>query len=352
MHIMIAGQWRWPQYEAAFARGLEEAGVRVTELSLADYGTGLAGRVQQSLPVASPMAFAAGRAILAAAQRERPDHVLFWRPTHPLRSTLAALRSEGIGSISYNNDDPFSERLLGLGSWRTRRMWRLYEQALPFFDRNYFYRDINVAEGLARGARHAAVMLPYFMPWQDRPVEISAQDAARFGSDMCFIGHFEDDGRDGDLLELARRGHHVRVWGDDTWAASQLAALPHGLAPIVPALGEDYTRALCAAKICLCYMSKLNRDGYTRRCFEIPAVGSVMLAERTPALTALFREDEEACFFASRAELVEKVERLLTDHDFRNRVAQAGLRRVWQDGHDVTSRARQFAAQLKAGGEA
>lgn len=352
MHIMIAGHWRWPQYETAFARGLENAGVRVSRFSFAEFTSGLTGRIQQSLPIVGPMVCAAEREIVRVALRERPDYVLFWRPTHPLRSTLESLRRAGIGTVSYNNDDPFSEHLQSLPSLRMRHAWRLYEKALPYFDRNYFYRQINVVEGLARGARHGALLLPYFLPWQDRPLDLSSEDQQRLGSDICFIGHFEDDGRDTDLLELAQLGYRVRVWGDDSWQKSKLVASLPRFAPIVPALGEDYTRALCAAKICLCYMSKLNRDGYTRRCFEIPATGSVMLAERTSELTALFREDEEACFFSSRTELIRKIERLLADPAYRARLARAGMQRVWQDGHDVTSRARQFAAQLETGREA
>ena len=70
-------------------------------------------------------------------------------------------------------------------------------------------------------------------------------------------------------------------------------------APIEPVFGDDYAKALCGAKVCLAFLSKLNRDSYTRRCFEIPACGNVMLAERTADLCRMFKEDEEACFFSS-----------------------------------------------------
>jgi hypothetical protein len=346
MRILIAGMWRWPQYEQAFARGLRESGAEVIELGLAHHFDGFAGRVEQAFSFVGPAARRAGRAVIEAARRERPDYVLFWRPTHPLRSTLAALRAMGIPSISYNNDDPFSPRLAHESNWRARNVWRLYLKALPHFDFNFFYRRMNVEEALAHGARHADLLLPYFMPWQDRPVQLTADEEARFGSDCTFIGHFEDDGRDGDLLALAEAGHKVRVWGDATWRRSKLdgaTLIPH---PIEPALGDDYARALCGAKICISYMSKLNRDGYTRRCFEIPAARQVMLAERTTELTALFREDEEACFFSSREELLGKARQLLDEPEFRARVAAGGLRRVWADGHDVASRARQFIGQL------
>ena len=118
-------------------------------------------------------------------------------------------------------------------------------------------------------------------------------------------------------------------------------------APIVPVEGDNYTKALCGAKICLAFLSKLNRDTYTRRCFEIPACGRVMLAERTEDLQKMFKEDEEACFFSSNEELLEKVQWLLANPERREAIAKAGLRRVWTDGHDVKSRAQFFINSIQ-----
>jgi hypothetical protein len=348
MRMMLVGQWLWPQYEEAFARGLRENGVEVVELPLGRYFLGLLGRVQYAFPVTSPAAVRAGRAIVDAARRTRPDYVLFWRPTHVSAATVAAIRDLGISTISYNNDDPFSPLLRKMDTWRTRKLWRLYLKALPHFDFNFFFRAVNCSEAAAYGARHMDLLLPYFRPWRDRPVALSENERARFDADVVFIGHFEDDGRDADMLALASQGLSVRVWGDDSWEDSALKGTRAIPWPLTPAYGEDYVRALCGARVCLCYMSKLNRDEYTRRCFEIPAAGRAMLAERTPQLTAFFREDEEACFFSTREELIAKARRLIDDPSFRMRVARGGQARVWADGRDVASTARRFLGSLEA----
>jgi len=60
----------------------------------------------------------------------------------------------------------------------------------------------------------------------------------------------------------------------------------------------------------------------------------------------LFKEDEEACFFSSPEELVRKAQWLINNPDIRESIAQAGLRRVWADRHDVTSRARKFLQKI------
>jgi spore maturation protein CgeB len=71
-----------------------------------------------------------------------------------------------------------------------------------------------------------------------------------------------------------------------------------------------------------------------------------MLAERTDDLLKMFNEDEEACFFSSNEELVAKARWLLDNPDVRGRIAQAGMRRVWADGHDVKTRTKHFIERL------
>ena len=94
-------------------------------------------------------------------------------------------------------------------------------------------------------------------------------------------------------------------------------------------------------------MSKLNRDTYTTRCFEIPACGSLLLSERTDDLRLMFREMEEAVFFSSPEELVEKALWLKSRPDEIERIAAAGMRRVQEDCHSAEGRMRQLVAVLK-----
>jgi spore maturation protein CgeB len=94
--------------------------------------------------------------------------------------------------------------------------------------------------------------------------------------------------------------------------------------------------------MCLGFLSKLNRDDYTYRCFEIPACGSLLLAERTPTLEKIFQENEEAVFFSSVEEMLEKVLWLRQHPEEITRIAAAGRKRVLTDGHSNYDRAQQF----------
>ena len=71
-----------------------------------------------------------------------------------------------------------------------------------------------------------------------------------------------------------------------------------------------------------------------------------MLAERTDDLLKMFDEDKEACFFSSSEELVAKAKWLVQNPDIAEKIASAGLKRVWADGHDVKSRAAEFISVI------
>jgi spore maturation protein CgeB len=113
-------------------------------------------------------------------------------------------------------------------------------------------------------------------------------------------------------------------------------------------MGAEYRKALCGAKMCLCFLSKLNRDSYTTRSFEIPACGRLLLSERTADLQRFFREDVEAVFFSTPEELAQKA-LWLRDHPEKiEAIAQAGMQRVYSDGHSIEDRMKQLLSIIGA----
>ena len=346
MKIFIVGEWSWSIYEESFAAGLRSCGVEVYQFSTSKFFNGLSGRIQKKIPFAGFKVIQLNKLIIETVVNNNPNLILFWRPTHIIPKTIIQLSKMGYKTASYNNDDPFGPKVHGNVPWHHHFLWLWYTKCLPHFNFNFFYRQINCAEANALGAKHAQVLLPYFMPWKDHPVQLTESELKSYDTEVVFVGHYEPDGREYCIRALLSAGIRVKLWGGHYWSRSVLGDLYDQLAPILPAEGDKYVKALSGAKICLCFLSKLNRDTYTRRCFEIPACGKVMLAERTEELMQFFKEDEEACFFSSHEELVRKAKWLINNPAIRERIAQAGLRRVWADGHDVTSRAKYFLSVI------
>ncbi|MFN7751448.1 MAG: glycosyltransferase [Pseudomonadota bacterium] len=354
MRILVAGDWHSDLHEQAVADALEALGHEVTRFAWHHYfgpprsARGAAiGRDRprtatllqrlQNRYLSGPLVGRLNRDLLALAASTRPELVLVYRGTHVRPGTLRALARMHPRPVllGYNNDDPF-------GPGQPRSMWRHFLASLPHYDAVLAYRHRNLDEYRAAGARRVRLLRSWFIPARNHPVSLDAADHERYDCDVVFIGHHEDDGRAASLAAAAEAGFRLRLFGHGYEWDPVLARHPalSALAPVRQAWGEEYNKALCGAKIALCFLSRLNRDTYTRRCFEIPATGTLMLSERTADLESMFRPGVEADYFDDPASLLAQLRRYLDDDALRTRVAAAGRARVVADGHDVASRMR------------
>jgi spore maturation protein CgeB len=348
--IVIVGGWEWPWYQEASALGLEAAGWSVVRFGWREQFTLSSGRRWRNLWVRlqqrvqeGPTVWRIRRNLVDVIFREQPDFVLFYNVQIVDAKTLIAARRAAPATFfcQYANDDPFSaDRVVG--------MWRNFISSIPFFDAHFAYREQNVADFRRHGARSVNLLRSYFVPEDDFPVPPAARDA-RFMSDVVFAGHYEDDGRLAMLALIANAGHTIKLFG--TGWNKPLSRLPRdyrlrSITPVCTAFGADYRQAICGATAALCFLSKRNRDTYTRRNFQIPAMRTVMISQFTDELDSMFIENEEALFFRSPHELLEKIKLVKETPALRERIAAAGYARVYADGHDVRSRMEAFGATI------
>lgn len=344
MKILIVGDWRYPMYEKAIADSISQQGFEVLCYSWNKYfNKNILGKAESKYCITGLMTILFNLSLKNYVKIQNPDYILFWRATQLLPRTIQEIKKNNINVkviASYNHDD-FSGPKFGAPVPKSHhRLWRLFLDCAPVIDIHFVKRQSNIVHLKTLGVNCSFIMPMWFDPQLHRPVEITKDEENKFQTDVVFVGHYEPDGREHSIRALMNAGIKMKIWGDSYWSRQVLGNIYDQLYPIRPALGDDYAKALCGAKICLSFLSKMNRDTYTRRCFEIPACGRLLLSERTDDLLNMFKEDEEACFFSSDKELVEKVHWLLANPDICERIAAAGLRRVWIDGHDVFSRSK------------
>lgn len=257
-----------------------------------------------------------------------------------LAITAASLRSmrrlrPGIQLVHYNPDDPFGG--FGIAGWRT------FLKAIRDYDLHFVPRRENVAEYERLGAREVVQLIPAWGYDREvhRPVAIDAEARERYGADIGFVGSFEPE-RARDLLAVANAGLNVRVVGP--WPAAFLG--PGLLHTPQGAFGADYAKAVCSLKIALGFLRKRNRDQHTSRSVEIPACGAFMLAERSEEHRMLLTEGQEAEFFSSAEELIDKARFYLAHDRERERIAAAGRERCLTSGYSNERRMAQILSRF------
>lgn len=279
----------------------------------------------------------ASRALLALARDSRLDLIWVDKGVTISKTTLArAKAASGALAVSFSEDD------MALTHSNSPR----WIAALPEYDlvvttkvANIEHKDL---EGL--GARRVFYVNQSYDPAQHFPAPMSPEEHEAFGADISFVGSYEKE-RAGSLLSMAQAGLPVRIWGNG-WAGklSHPNLVIEGRAALNTDKALDYSKVLTASKISLGFLRRLSRDQHTSRSLEIPACGSMLLAERTPVHQALFEEGVEAEFFDSDEELIAKARYYLENEEKRLKIAQAGHERCIRD----YSSARQMSLILQA----
>ena len=197
---------------------------------------------------------------------------------------------------------------------------------------------------------------------------ISSEDS-RWACAVGFLGGWEPR-REQFLSPLAKQGVNLKVWGshwdflrDGRWTPRRQIVLRqlaghesvrfHQNAILAQCLqgeevhGDDYARALTASQIGLGFLRKVCPDQHTTRTFEIPACGSMLLADRTEEHLAFFEEGREAEFFDSAEELLDKV-LFYGEHEIaRSRIASAGYQRCLDSRYAYVHRMKAAVERVK-----
>jgi spore maturation protein CgeB len=280
-----------------------------------------------------PRIAAVNRALVARVRQAAPDVVLMYLGHHYNAETIRALARLSFVTL-FHSDDPFGPR-------RGHPRYRLLHDALPYYQGGHFYRQVTTDDALAEGMRRAETLLDFYRPWVDHPRAGSVEHEA------VFIGHNEPGFRIECLARGVRAGLPIHVYSHETaWQRS----LPRDVASLVgvrPGLyGDAYREKLSRAKVSICFLSRWNRDVYTRRVFEIPACGGFLFCERSAFMETLYQDQQEAVFFGSSEEFVDKLRYYLEHEPQRRAIAEAGRERLLRSGHDIHTRLHHWAATL------
>jgi hypothetical protein len=359
MRILVVGDWYSDVHEEGVYQAYQKLGHEVFRFTWHQYfkyePTSLSGFAKivtfwckfQDKFIVGPILGRINHDLIKKVIECKPELISVYRGTHITKRTLRIIKKRYplICLVSHNEDDPFTE---GHPYW----LWRHFLAAIPQYDLVLAHRIHNVLQYQDAGARNVKFLRSWYAPERTHAVLLTDLDKLKFECDVVFAGHFEDDGRIAYLEEVVRQGFKLRLFGPGKYWDPVLreSELLRYLSPIQMVWGEDYNKALCGAKVALCFFSKLNRDTYTRRCFEIPATKTVLLSEFSDELTDLYDVETEIDVFNTKEELVKKLRRYVDNDALRTSVAQAGYQRVVADGHDVVSRMAQvleWAEQVK-----
>lgn len=269
------------------------------------------------------------RHLIDVCSSDKPDIVFLYSCRLVYPSTVKKIHSLGIYTASYCNDNPFSAQY-------RRYFWKHYRDSLYFCNTNYVYRHSNMQDVEKLVGIPGKLLRAYYIKNSNYicPPDELLSDVP----DVIFLGHKEDDERFEYLDALIEKGIKVGLnelaFGEWAIGKENVVFLEN------PRLW--YNRYLCSCKIPLVFLSKINRDTYTRRCFEIPAAGAFLFCPYTEDLADMFEENKEVVFYRSKEDFVKKISYYLTHDEERRTIAESGHKRLLKDGHEAKDRANKI----------
>ena len=237
-------------------------------------------------------------------------------------SLVRKLRRHAPILVHLNNDHPYAPR--------DGQRWRLVRKALPYYDLYVSPRLTTVEAARRAGIRNIMQMNFAADEVAHRPLEMTAEDHARFDADVVFVGTWMPE-RGPVLARLAERGVPLRIYGNRWEKAPEYPILK----PFISGgamVGDDYAKALQGSKIAIGLLSKGNEDLHTQRSLEVPAMGVLLCGERTSDHLAMYDDGVEAVFWDDADECADRCLELLADPARIRSIAAAGRVRLAKNG--------------------
>lgn len=280
-------------------------------------------RVLKKLQLPTINSYFLNKKIFSDISACKPDIIWIDKGLYIYPRTLTRLRKliPKIRLIHYSPDDMLNPQ----------NQTPFYLESIPLYDLHVTTKSYNVDELYELGAKKVLFVNNAYAPEVHKPYELTEQEKKKYSADVSFIGAPEKERADS-ILEIANAGIKIVIWGND-WTKF-ISPHPNIIIKHGWFADEEYSKIICATKINLAFLRKVNRDLQTTRTMEIPACGGFMLAERTDEHLKLFKEDEEAVFFNSNEELGNKIRYYLYYEDERKLIAKNGLSKCLLAGYD------------------
>lgn len=268
------------------------------------------------------------RAILNKVSTESFDWVWVDKGLFLYPHTLSSIRQKGIFLVHHLTDDFMNPR--------HRFRYRHYRNGISLYHVHLTSNSYNLNELRSFGAEHCFQTYLGFDPQLCLENGIALPPQPDYVSDLAFIGFWRQH-IDDHLIPLIEKGRNLSLWGT-RWKISPNRRRYKGKGGLRPVSGTEYRRIYASSTIGLCFLNRENRNTSTGRSFEIPAIGTMLMAERSDEHLSFFQEGKEAEYFSSPEELVDKVDFYLTNPRSRDKVAAAGHKKALTCGYSYLDR--------------
>lgn len=260
-------------------------------------------------------------------QQYRPDVLLVFKGMELYPETIRSIRKSGVFTVNYNPDHPFEFHGRGTGN-------RNVVDSIPLYHLHISY-SLAIKEKLEQHYHVACEWLPFGY----EPVKLEFPSETEEIKRLCFIG-YADPQRVEVVKQLTEASIPVDVYGPN-W---NRFLKPSGSLQIFPAIyNETFNRTAVKYRVQLNLFRPHNEHSHNMRSFEMPGIGSIMLAPDSREHRMFFEDQAELFLFDSTEKIIQLTKAIL-DLPYCESVAirQRAREKALQSGYSYPDRAKQI----------
>ena len=253
------------------------------------------------------------KSLIKTIERISPDLMLVVQMHYEIWiETLTLIRERtNVKTVCWTTDD----------SWKYREVSRFIGRYYHTMTTTYDYMIQNYQ---ADGIRN--VLLTQWAAKSQNLMEPKPAKQCRYG--VTFIGAAHGD-RKKRIDAIRKSGIQTKCYGSG-WPGGPIAA-------------DEIASIMRDSVISLNFANSKGRNQIKARNFEVPGAGGFLLSETAPGLDNYYKIGEEMDVFNDTEELIAKIKYYLSEHEHRDRIAQAGFEKTKRE-HTYELRLKEVVA--------
>ena len=193
------------------------------------------------------------------------------------------------------------------------KFWLLYaflRMNTKYFHVSFTCNEDDLAFFSERGCKMVRTSLGFdhlrFHPRRD--LFATSESRPKNSQDIVFLGHFEER-TSRYLCHALDNGFPVKIYGSG-WMNSEIHKKYPDMLTARRLSDNEYEEIIANALAAISIPSEVNKNEYSGRTFEIPAMATLLIALDTPAHRSFF-SDDEAMFFKTENDLLKTLNKVL-----------------------------------------
>lgn len=217
--------------------------------------------------------------------------------------------------IYYCTDNPFKNG--------DNKRWDLVKSHFDLFDMMIFMQKNRLIDSASYGIKNKIWIPPTIKINEFKKL---SQKKIKKKYDIIIISTYRSE-RELLIKKLLKNKLNIKVHGDH-WERSEIYTKNRSIFFSKIVNDNKYVETLRSGKMSICLPSFENNDDITHRSFEIPLVGTMLLAKKTKTHEEFFKNNFEAVFFNTLNDCIKKCHHLLKNEVKIKKITEQGSKKI------------------------